>query len=365
MAEVLQQCNARPKNILWLGAILLCAACDSGNAKPVSASAPAAQQSSESAAKPKKTAPEVKKAKYPGAPRIIAIGDVHGDFNAAKEALRLAGAIGEKDGKDTWIGGSLVVVQVGDQLDRGDNERAILEFFDRMPEEAKQAGGAFYILNGNHEVMNIAGDFRYVTEGGFKDFENISGLPLSDPRVEKIPPNARARAAAFLPGAPFAKMLAKRDIIAIVGDTVFVHGGLSPEHIYYGIDKINDEVKAWMNGETSQKTPPAIVNGDDAPVWTRVHGGPSVTPRDCEVLASTLEAIQVKRMVIGHTVQKGGISSVCDGKAWRVDVGLSAYYGGKPEVLEIEGDKVRVLRKESAPASASASAPAKVDAKTP
>ncbi len=292
---------------------------------------------------------------------MIAIGDVHGDFNATKDALRLAGAIGEKDGKDVWIGGSLVVVQVGDQLDRGDGERAILEFFDRLTDEAKQAGGAFYILNGNHEVMNVAGDFRYVTEGGFKEFESLSGLPLSDPRIDKIPSNAKARAAAFLPGAPFAKMLAKRDIIAIVGDSIFVHGGLSPEHIYYGIDKINDEVRAWMNGESNRKAAPDIVNGDDAPVWTRVHAGPSVAPKDCEALASTLEALKVKRMVVGHTVQKGGISSACDGKAWRVDVGLSAYYGGKLEVLEIAGDQVKVIRKEdapSAPASASASASA-------
>lgn len=340
---------------------LLSAGCESGTAKPVSSGAPAQKAD----VPQKKAVPEVKHARYKGAARIVAFGDVHGDFGATKEVLRLAGAIGEKDGKDVWTGGSLVVVQVGDQLDRGDGERAILEFFERLPDEAKQAGGAFYILNGNHEIMNVAGDFRYVTEGGFKDFESLSGMPLSDPRVQKSPPNARARTAAFLPGAPYAKMLAKRDVVAIVGDTVFVHGGLLPAHINHGIDKINDEVRAWMNGETGKEEPPAIVNGDDAPVWTRVYGNPNVAPKDCEVLASTLESIGVKRMVVGHTVQKGGITSACDGKVWRVDVGISAYYGGKPEALEIEGEKVRVLHGEESaapPASASAAASASAGA---
>jgi hypothetical protein len=49
-------------------------------------------------------------------------------------------------------------------------------------------------------------------------------------------------------------------------------------------------------------------------------------------------------MVMGHTVQDEGISSACEGRAWHVDVGMAAHYGGPVEVLEIVGDSVRVLR---------------------
>jgi len=52
-------------------------------------------------------------------------------------------------------------------------------------------------------------------------------------------------------------------------------------------------------------------------------------------------------MVMGHTVQQDGISSACDGLAWRIDVGMSAAYGGPVEVLEIVGDSVRVLREKA------------------
>eukprot|EP00959_Pyramimonas_sp_CCMP1952_P338940 7098086-Pyramimonas_sp.AAC.1 len=39
-------------------------------------------------------------------------------------------------------------VQVGDQLDRGDDEVAVLYFLERLAREAESAGGALYCLNG-------------------------------------------------------------------------------------------------------------------------------------------------------------------------------------------------------------------------
>lgn len=61
-------------------------------------------------------------------------------------------------------------VQVGDQLDRGDNEIQILYFLERLQKEASAAGGAVHILNGNHETMNVGGRFRYATAQGRVDF---------------------------------------------------------------------------------------------------------------------------------------------------------------------------------------------------
>ena len=96
----------------------------------------------------------------PAAPRIVAIGDLHGDVAGTRKALVLVGAI---DDKDSWIGGDLVVVQVGDQLDRGDDEKAILLLLNSVADQAHKAGGALYALNGNHETMNVALQFNYVS----------------------------------------------------------------------------------------------------------------------------------------------------------------------------------------------------------
>src|SRR5690606_2094045 len=96
--------------------------------------------------------------------RIVAIGDLHGDLQATRRALRLAGAI---DAQDRWIGKELIVVQTGDQLDRGDEELAILKLLEALAPQAEAAGGRLHVLNGNHEIMNVELDFRYVTPLGF------------------------------------------------------------------------------------------------------------------------------------------------------------------------------------------------------
>ena len=110
--------------------------------------------------------------------RIVAFGDVHGDLDATRSALRLAGAIDEED---QWVGGKLVVVQTGDQLDRGDDEQEILDLFDELRVQADAAGGAFHALLGNHELMNVRGDLRYVTEGGFADVSDAVEFDENDP----------------------------------------------------------------------------------------------------------------------------------------------------------------------------------------
>jgi hypothetical protein len=273
----------------------------------------------------------------PAAARVVAIGDLHGDLAAARAALRLAGAI---DDGGRWAGGGLVLVQTGDEIDRGDQDREIIDLFDRLAEEARAAGGAVHALNGNHEIMNVQGDFRYVTEGGYKGFEGIPGADPLGP-VGKLPEHARPRAAAFLPGGPYAKKLARRPVILRVGDTVFAHGGVLPSHARYGAGRLNREVQAWMSG--AAPSPPAVVTAEDSPVWTRRYGAGDLGSDDCEVLGRALAALSAKRMVVGHTVQKGGITSGCGERVFRIDVGMSSHYGGRPEVLEIAGDSTRIL----------------------
>jgi hypothetical protein len=269
------------------------------------------------------------------ASRIVAIGDLHGDIVAARGALKLAGAI---DDEDRWIGGNLVVVQTGDQIDRGDDDREVLDLLTRLADEASRAGGALYALNGNHELMNSALDLRYVSSvslAKFADFDTV----VTDTVLATLPKEQRGRAVAFRPGGPYAVVLARRNVIMIVGGNVFVHGGVLPEHVDYGIERINDEVQTWLRGDAAS---PEGIHERTSPTWTRLFSD-EVGADDCETLQDVLEKLDARRMIVGHSVQEGGITSYCDNRVWCIDVGMSAHYGGGIQVLEIIGDSIRVL----------------------
>jgi hypothetical protein len=253
--------------------------------------------------------------------RLVAIGDLHGDLDGARAVLRAAGAIDERD---RWIGGDLVVVQTGDVLDRGDDERALLDRIGELETQAHAAGGAFVALLGNHELMNGAGDFRYVTPAGMHGFDDVAGAAPAGAAAER-----QRRLAALGAGGSYARRLARHAVIAIVGDTVFSHAGVLGDWARR-VDEVNQTARCWLDGQAG--APPAALTSDDSPVWTRAAGGADV---DCAQVAAALAALGVRRMVVGHTVQDGGISSACNGALWRIDVGLARRYGGPIEALEL------------------------------
>ena len=279
----------------------------------------------------------------PAPERVVAIGDLHGDLDATRRALRLAGAI---DDKDAWIGGKLVVVQTGDVVDRGDDDRKILDLIERLKGEAAKAGGEVVALVGNHEIMNGQLDFRYVTRGAFSAFSDVT--PKDERMAETaatVGSSERGRASAFLPGGPYAKMLAQRPVVARVGDTIFVHGGVLPKHVRSGLDAINEGTRKWLLGES--RALPKEITAEDGLLWTRMY---SAAPgaSECATLDETLKALNAKRMVMGHTPQKPDISPACNEKAWRIDTGMSKHYGGQVQVLELRGDAVKVLKESPA-----------------
>ena len=275
--------------------------------------------------------------RHPAPVRLIAIGDLHGDIQATRQTLRLGGAI---DSEDRWVGGDLVVVQTGDQFDRGDGELAILDLFERLDRAAAMAGGAVHVLNGNHEFLNVKGNMRYVTPGGFAAFRDLPGLELTRPDIAAFPEGERSRRAAMAPGGPVAMRLARRNVVVIVGETVFVHGGVLPASVIYGLERINVESRQWLRGELSE--PPEVLLSRWGPVWSR-HFSADPDEADCALLARALRMMGAARMVVGHTVQEGGPRPQCGGLVWCIDAGLSVHYGGPAAVLELTGETLRSL----------------------
>ncbi|GMH46063.1 hypothetical protein BSKO_14027 [Bryopsis sp. KO-2023] len=296
----------------------------------------------------------------PAAERLVAIGDLHGDIEKTRQAFRLGGLTDEKD---KWVGGDTVCVQVGDQLDRGDHEIQILYFLERLQREAKEAGGALHVINGNHETMNMAGRFRYCTQGAMKSFLRWNlmqsvGQSLksrcdcsmgnsragdSDGFPQEYTPllGSMARWAALRPGGPVARrFMARNSTVLQVGSTVFVHGGILPSHVNYGLDRINRETQEWMLGSGPSQRIPRFLAGQSAVVWSRDYSNEDEQYCRCDKLQEALSMIPgAKRMVVGHTIQEVGINSACDQQVFRIDVGMSSGCGDNDvQVLEIRND---------------------------
>ncbi len=190
--------------------------------------------------------------------RVVVIGDLHADLGAARDAFHLAGGIDEEG---SWIGGDLIIVQLGDMIGRSYEDREVLDFIFRVREEARQAAGDVIPLLGNHEVFAAQLRYDYVDEDAYLAFGGIPGLDLDNDRLAELPEEARARGAALMPGGPYARKLAEFPAVLRLGETVFVHGGVTPYWAEYGIDRINEEVGRWFAGETDQ---PVSAQGVDA-----------------------------------------------------------------------------------------------------
>ncbi|CAG8519160.1 619_t:CDS:2 [Funneliformis mosseae] len=277
----------------------------------------------------------------PSPRRIIAIGDLHGDYEQTIKVLNLANII---DDKIKWSGGNGILVQTGDIVDRGPDCLKIYKLFERLQKEAKVAGGMVINLFGNHEFMNLELDWDHVTP------EDIESFGSRKNRIIEFSSDG------FI-GKFFGSSL---QVAAIVEDTLFVHGGVNLKWANEGIEKMNQLGASLVKKYTEclcdpemQETGKFTEKDDfmtnderdllegDGPFWHREYI--NRTKEVEEELDKVLEVLKVKRMVVGHTVCMKNIVSNFNGKVYIIDVGISSFYGGHLAALEIIGDKVREI----------------------
>eukprot|EP00833_Pecoramyces_ruminatium_P010767 jgi/Orpsp1_1/1184799/evm.model.c7180000091014.1 len=136
--------------------------------------------------------------------RVVAVGDIHGDYRKLIKVLRTAKLI---DHKGNWIAKDTVLVQTGDLIDRGSDTILIFDLMIKLKEQAKKHDSIVYMLLGNHEVMNLQEDYRYVTRGDVMSFGNMAN-----------------RKKEFSLQGKYGKLLrAEMNATMIVDDTLFVH----------------------------------------------------------------------------------------------------------------------------------------------
>jgi hypothetical protein len=204
--------------------------------------------------------------RYSDVDRVVALSDIHGAYDALAATLREAGII---DDSLAWAGGETHLVITGDLVDRGADSRRVMDLVMRLESEALDAGGRVHLTLGNHEVMNIIGDLRYVADAEFAAFADDesaeererwyrhflkrqpAGVDEETVRSafnERAPPGYFGHRAAFQPEGIYGKWLLEKPLLIVVDDTAFVHGGLSPYVAQQGIAGVNVTLKAALLG---------------------------------------------------------------------------------------------------------------------
>ena len=309
--------------------------------------------------------------------RIVAVGDLHGDYDAWIAIARAAGLI---DAQNRWSGGNSTLVQLGDITDRGADSLKIIRSLQQLSREAPGRGGRVVTVLGNHEAMNLLGDLRYVTPGEFAAFADnrsrarrervyMANRQKLEAAARATNPNVRPsqvreqwlsvtplgwveHRAAWAPSGDLGRWASANPAVVKIGDTVFVHGGLSAEYAPLGIEEINRRVAAAMRA--ADASPAGILSDSFGPLWYRglITRDPKADPDGAraaagkvrpaieEELAAVLAATGAKRIVVGHTPSLSGIVTAHGGRLVRIDSGISRHYGGPLTWLEIVGDRV-------------------------
>ena len=309
--------------------------------------------------------------------RIVAVGDLHGDYAAWLDIARAAGLI---DGAGHWAGGKTTLVQLGDILDREPDSLKIVRSLQQLQKEAPRRGGRVVVVLGNHEAMNLLGDFRYTTPGELAAFATPDSAAVRDRVYEQnrsaIEAAAHASNAALTPQqireawmaehplgwvehklawsptGELGRWATRNPAVVKIDGTLVVHGGLSAEFSKLAIDEINRRVSAAM--AAGDDGPTTILYDPLGPLWYRglvMRDGDAEEVRAKEVpphpamtvdqeVDAVLAAYGAQRMVIGHTPDLKGIEFLVGGRLARIDSGNSRAYGGPLTWLEIVGGKM-------------------------
>ena len=312
------------------------------------------------------------------AQRIVAVGDLHGDFSAWQDIARGAGLI---DARGHWAGGKTILVQMGDVTDREPDSLKIIRSLQQLQREAPRKGGKVIVVLGNHEAMNLLGDNRYTTPGEYAALVDGQSAARRDrvyeanrARVEAAyksqnpaitPDQVRAQwmaqhplgwvehKLAWAPAGELGRWATSNPAIVKIDGTLFVHGGISAEYARTStLEAVDARVAKAMSA--ADDSPTAVLSDPLGPLWYRGLAGvdpdaqaaraamkaPSPPVTADQELTEVLAGYNAQRMVIAHTPSLQGIQITLGGRLARIDTGISRYYGGPLTWLEIVGGRM-------------------------
>jgi hypothetical protein len=301
--------------------------------------------------------------------RIVAVGDVHGDYKQFTAVLRSANLL---DGQDNWTGGKTHLVQTGDVVDEGPDSRRIMDLLAKLEKQARAAGGHVHCLIGNHEAMDIYGDLRFVSPAGFGEYRDANSEKTRDryyqqdlrdreayakrkgalavevePREDWLrqhPPGFFEQREAFAPDGVYGNWIRSHNAVVQINDILFSHAGISPKYVSYSLDRINQAVRGELTDQRNLSG--GIVTDLQGPLWyAGLAQGADVNPPVDQVLRQ----FHVAHEVVAHVDGAAAVMPMYGGKVIMIDVGLSRLRDniGTQACLIVDRDRLYALHRGS------------------
>ncbi len=254
--------------------------------------------------------------------KFVAISDIHGQYDLFQVLMKEHKIIDEDD---NWIYGDGHLVIVGDVFDRGDQVTETLWALYKLEKQAKAAGGKVHVLLGNHELMILHGDIRYIhpkyrfTTGSF----GIEYPKLYDENTV------------------LGRWLRSKNISTVINGIGFVHGGFSKSVIdkESSLQVLNNTFKEQVmsNNDLDEGKDDllSMLYFENGPLWYRGYANPEGFDLDqVEVILNTLG---LERIIVGHTSMPR-IVPLHQGRIILIDSSIK--FGKSGEVLIYEGDSL-------------------------
>jgi diadenosine tetraphosphatase ApaH/serine/threonine PP2A family protein phosphatase len=258
---------------------------------------------------------------------IVALGDIHGDYERLLTVLAAAKIIAGDPGspeKVQWQAGKTVLVCTGDFINKWNQSLQVISLLRALQAGAARAGGRFVVTLGNHEADFLAGSLGKKTSDFVADLQRIGLRPK-----DVIAGRDKAGMGAWLRSLPAA---------ARVNDWFFSHAGNTHGRT---MAQLRDDLQSGID---KQGYAAAILQDNDSLLQARMHPQPwwegdgDTGPQSKEKLARCVKALGVRHLVIGHqpgkvefadkTVRKlGELSQHYDGLIFLIDVGMSRGVG--------------------------------------
>ena len=246
---------------------------------------------------------------FSGVSRILAISDIHGEYEYLVDLLRNTKVI---DDNNHWSWGDGHLVIVGDVFDRGNMVTECLWLIYQLELEAKAAGGAVHYLLGNHEHMVMTNDLRYVNDKYLNGISRRNRINYSE---------------LFGPNMELGRWLRTKHTVIKLNDIIFVHGGLSSELIDsgYSITEINNRVRVLLDlpaQESMFNQRSLFLTKGLGPLWYRGFHYDMENSYDQATTAQVervLEYFNAHAIVVGHT-GVDSVMSLYDSRVFAVDI---------------------------------------------